>query len=39
MIDDMLVVDAVVHAANITNENVAEPIHLAAERLAHAPAF
>ena len=36
MIDDMLVVDAVVHAANVTKENVAEPIQPMADPLLEA---
>ena len=36
MIDDMLVVDAVVHAGNVTRENVAEPIQPMADPLIEA---
>jgi predicted TIM-barrel fold metal-dependent hydrolase len=36
MIEDMLVVDAVVHAANVTKENVAEPLQPMAEPLMEA---
>jgi predicted TIM-barrel fold metal-dependent hydrolase len=36
MIDDMLVVDAVVHAVNVTKENVAEPVRPMADPLIEA---